>query len=187
MKKISEYIRSSASGNYFLLAGPCVIEGEEMALDIAGTLLEETSRLDIPYIFKGSYRKVCQYQERTVFITGINGFRVRQGFGFGKQRIRRDRTWHIFRIRRPRGRHAEHSGNEISVRMSGDNGHNPFAPATEQCEWRHRRTPGTDFHHRTLSHRCRSGRYIHGDAPQSGRGEERRSEHAAAQRGPGIA
>ena len=28
-------------------------------------------------------RKVCQYQERTVFITGINGFRVRQGFGFG--------------------------------------------------------------------------------------------------------
>ena len=46
-------------------------------------------------------------------------------------------------------------------------GHNPFAPATEQCEWRHRRTPGTDFHHRTLSHRCRSGRYIHGDAPQS--------------------
>ena len=69
MKKISEYIRSSASGNYFLLAGPGVIEGEEMALDIAGTLLEETSRLDIPYIFKGSYRKANR--SRLDSFTGI--------------------------------------------------------------------------------------------------------------------
>lgn len=37
---IIEYINSSASGNFFLLAGPCVIEGEEMALDIAAELLE---------------------------------------------------------------------------------------------------------------------------------------------------
>ena len=69
MKKISEYIRSSASGNYFLIAGPCVIEGEEMALDIAGTLLEETSRLDIPYIFKGRYLKAKR--SRLDSFTGI--------------------------------------------------------------------------------------------------------------------
>lgn len=54
---IKEYIKSSKSGNFFLLAGPCVIEGEEMALDIAEKMTDITSRLDIPYIFKGSYRK----------------------------------------------------------------------------------------------------------------------------------
>jgi 2-dehydro-3-deoxyphosphooctonate aldolase (KDO 8-P synthase) len=43
--------------NFFLLAGPCVIEGEDMALRIAERIVEITSRLHIPYIFKGSYRK----------------------------------------------------------------------------------------------------------------------------------
>lgn len=54
---ISEYLSSSASGNFFLLAGPCVIEGEEMAMDIAENVLKTCSGLDIPYVFKGSYRK----------------------------------------------------------------------------------------------------------------------------------
>ena len=69
MTKISEYINSSDSGNIFLLAGPCVIEGEEMALDIAETLVKETSRLDIPYIFKGRYRKANR--SRLDSFTGI--------------------------------------------------------------------------------------------------------------------
>ncbi|MDR1160891.1 MAG: 3-deoxy-8-phosphooctulonate synthase [Tannerellaceae bacterium] len=43
--------------NFFLMAGPCVIEGEDMALQIAGKISEITRRLHIPYIFKGSYRK----------------------------------------------------------------------------------------------------------------------------------
>ncbi len=55
--KISEYLQSSPAGNFFLLAGPCVIEGEEMALDIAEKLVEITSGFNIPYVFKGSYRK----------------------------------------------------------------------------------------------------------------------------------
>lgn len=55
--KISEYLQSSPTGNFFLLAGPCVIEGEEMALDIAEKLVKITSGLNIPYVFKGSYRK----------------------------------------------------------------------------------------------------------------------------------
>jgi len=43
--------------NFFLIAGPCVIENEAMAMNIAETALEAASSLNIPYIFKGSYRK----------------------------------------------------------------------------------------------------------------------------------
>ena len=47
----------SSHPQFFLLAGPCVIEGEEMALDIAEQCVRITSELGIPYVFKGSYRK----------------------------------------------------------------------------------------------------------------------------------
>lgn len=50
-------ITKSKEGNFFLLAGPCVIEGEEMALRIAERIVNITNRLHIPYVFKGSYRK----------------------------------------------------------------------------------------------------------------------------------
>jgi len=43
--------------NFLLLAGPCVIEGEKMALGIAEQIVEISEKLHIPYIFKGSYRK----------------------------------------------------------------------------------------------------------------------------------
>lgn len=43
--------------NFFLLAGPCVIEGEDMALDIAEKLVNITSKLDIAFAFKGSFKK----------------------------------------------------------------------------------------------------------------------------------
>ncbi|MBQ8674521.1 MAG: 3-deoxy-8-phosphooctulonate synthase [Bacteroides sp.] len=52
-----EELKNNAAGNFFLLAGPCVIEGEEMALRIAEKIVGVTERLQIPYIFKGSYRK----------------------------------------------------------------------------------------------------------------------------------
>lgn len=42
---------------FFILAGPCAIESEQMAMDIAGTILEITKKLGIPFVFKGSYRK----------------------------------------------------------------------------------------------------------------------------------
>lgn len=67
--KVSEYLRSSVMGNFFLLAGPCVIEGEEMALDIAEKLVGITGRLDIPYVFKGSYKKANR--SRLDSFTGI--------------------------------------------------------------------------------------------------------------------
>ena len=55
--------------NFFLLAGPCVIEGEEMALRIAEHIVKVTDRLGIPYVFKGSYRKANR--SRLDSFTGI--------------------------------------------------------------------------------------------------------------------
>lgn len=54
---IPEYLASSATNNFFLLAGPCVIEGRQMALDIAREVAPLCAELNIPYVFKGSYRK----------------------------------------------------------------------------------------------------------------------------------
>lgn len=50
-------LKNLDSGNFFLMAGPCVVESEQMVFDIAGRISEITSRLQIPYIFKASYRK----------------------------------------------------------------------------------------------------------------------------------
>jgi 2-dehydro-3-deoxyphosphooctonate aldolase (KDO 8-P synthase) len=45
------------SNNFFLIAGPCAIESEAMAMDIAEKVAKICDNLKIPYIFKGSYRK----------------------------------------------------------------------------------------------------------------------------------
>lgn len=55
--------------NFFLMAGPCIIEGEEMAMQIAERVLGITSKLNTPYIFKGSYRKANR--SRIDSFTGI--------------------------------------------------------------------------------------------------------------------
>lgn len=55
--------------NFFLLAGPCVIEGEDMALRIAEKISEIAQRHDIKYVFKGSYRKANR--SRLDSFTGI--------------------------------------------------------------------------------------------------------------------
>jgi 2-dehydro-3-deoxyphosphooctonate aldolase (KDO 8-P synthase) len=72
--------------NFFLLAGPCVIEGEEMALRIAERVVKITDKLGIPYVFKGSYRKANR--SRIDSFTGIGDERalkvlrkVRETFG----------------------------------------------------------------------------------------------------------
>ncbi|MBO8476320.1 MAG: 3-deoxy-8-phosphooctulonate synthase [Bacteroidetes bacterium] len=69
-----EQLKSSKTGNFFLLAGPCVIEGEGMAMDIAGHILETTRKLDIPYVFKGSYRKANR--SRIDSFTGIGDIKA---------------------------------------------------------------------------------------------------------------
>ena len=43
--------------NFFLIAGPCVVEGEEVVMEIAEKVSTICKRLEIPYVFKASYRK----------------------------------------------------------------------------------------------------------------------------------
>ena len=62
-------IKHADSGNFFLLAGPCAIEGEDMALRIAETVVGITDKLQIPYIFKGSFKKANR--SRIDSFTGI--------------------------------------------------------------------------------------------------------------------
>ena len=50
-------IHHKNSKNFFLIAGPCIIEGEDMALRIAEKVMEITNKYEIPYIFKGSFKK----------------------------------------------------------------------------------------------------------------------------------
>ena len=50
-------LKFTDSNNFFLMAGPCAIEGEDIALRIAERIVSITDKLQIPYIFKGSYRK----------------------------------------------------------------------------------------------------------------------------------
>ena len=62
-------LKNNPAGNFFLLAGPCVIEGEDMAMRIAERVVTITDRLQIPYAFKGSYRKANR--SRLDSFTGI--------------------------------------------------------------------------------------------------------------------
>ena len=62
-------IKHTDSGNFFLLAGPCAIEGEEMAFKIADRLMQITDDLKIPLVFKGSFKKANR--SRIDSFTGI--------------------------------------------------------------------------------------------------------------------
>ena len=62
-------IKHTDSNNFFLLAGPCAIEGEEMAMLIAEKVKAITDRLEIPYVFKGSFKKANR--SRLDSFTGI--------------------------------------------------------------------------------------------------------------------
>jgi 2-dehydro-3-deoxyphosphooctonate aldolase (KDO 8-P synthase) len=62
-------IKHTQSGNFFLMAGPCVIEGEDIALKIAEKIVNISDKLEIPLIFKGSYRKANR--SRLDSFTGI--------------------------------------------------------------------------------------------------------------------
>ncbi len=69
---IQQYLPSIKHGDstqFFLMAGPCAIEGEEIALRIAERIVKITDKFGIPYIFKGSYRKANR--SRVDSFTGI--------------------------------------------------------------------------------------------------------------------
>ncbi|PPL02132.1 3-deoxy-8-phosphooctulonate synthase [Parapedobacter indicus] len=69
MQQIVPGIKHADSANFFLMAGPCAIEGEDIAMRIAERIVSITDRLDIPYIYKGSYRKANR--SRADSFTGI--------------------------------------------------------------------------------------------------------------------
>ena len=64
-----ENIKHKDSKNFFLIAGPCAIESKEMAMDIAERIVKITERYQIPYIFKGSFKKANR--SRVDSFTGI--------------------------------------------------------------------------------------------------------------------
>ncbi len=64
----------TAGPQFFLMAGPCAIEDEDLALTIAERIVKMTTRLGIPYIFKGSYRKANR--SRVDSFTGIGDERA---------------------------------------------------------------------------------------------------------------
>ena len=59
----------TTSNSFFLLAGPCAIEGEKMAMQIAEHLVKVTDMLGIPFVFKGSFKKANR--SRIDSFTGI--------------------------------------------------------------------------------------------------------------------
>lgn len=62
-------IKHTDSNNFFLLSGPCAIEGEDMALRIAEHIVSLSEQLKIPYVFKGSFKKANR--SRLDSFTGI--------------------------------------------------------------------------------------------------------------------
>lgn len=82
-----EKLKNTDSGNFFLLAGPCAIESEKMAMEIAEKIVAISERLKIPYIFKGSYRKANR--SRLDSFTGIGDEKALKILGKVKE------TFHI--------------------------------------------------------------------------------------------
>ena len=62
-------LKHTDSNNFFLLSGPCAIEGEDMAMRIAEKVVAITDKLNIPYVFKGSFKKANR--SRIDSFTGI--------------------------------------------------------------------------------------------------------------------
>lgn len=62
-------LKHTDSNNFFLIAGPCAIESEDMAMRIAEKVVKITDKLKIPYIFKGSFKKANR--SRIDSFTGI--------------------------------------------------------------------------------------------------------------------
>jgi 2-dehydro-3-deoxyphosphooctonate aldolase (KDO 8-P synthase) len=69
MNMNSLFLNKYNTNNFFLLAGPCAIEGRDMAFSIAERIVSITDRLEIPLVFKGSYRKANRTKANS--FTGI--------------------------------------------------------------------------------------------------------------------
>ncbi len=68
------YKKLKSTSNFFLIAGPCAIESEQMAIDIAGIINDICKKYDIEFVFKGSYRKANR--SRLDSFTGIGDIKA---------------------------------------------------------------------------------------------------------------
>lgn len=75
---------NNPQNNFFLLAGPCVIENEEMPFAIAETIAPICQKLDIPYVFKASYRKANRSNLHS--FTGIGDMKALHILGLIRER-----------------------------------------------------------------------------------------------------
>ena len=67
-------IKDYKNNNFFLIAGPCIIEDEVITIKIAKDIINITNKLNIPFIFKGSYRKANR--SRLDSFTGIGDMKA---------------------------------------------------------------------------------------------------------------
>lgn len=79
-----ELLTDYNNGMFFLMAGPCVIEGEEITRSIASTLKSLTAKYKIPFIFKASYKKANRSK-----ITSFTGIGDKEGLAL-LQSIRKE-------------------------------------------------------------------------------------------------
>jgi len=80
-------LQHSSSGQFLLIAGPCAIEGKEMAFEIATELVALSNEFEVPLIFKGSYKKANRTKKDS--FTGIgdekSAMLTERGTTFGYQ------------------------------------------------------------------------------------------------------
>jgi 2-dehydro-3-deoxyphosphooctonate aldolase (KDO 8-P synthase) len=74
---------------FFLIAGPCVVESEQLQMDVAGALKEMTAALGIPFIFKSSYDKANRTSDR-----GFRGLGAERGLEI-LAKVKRELQVHI--------------------------------------------------------------------------------------------
>lgn len=80
-----ENLKYDHSNNFFLLAGPCVVESEEMVFEIARRVIEISDKYQIPYVFKASYKKANR--SRVDSFTGIGDEKALEILGKVKQTL----------------------------------------------------------------------------------------------------
>ena len=78
-------LKHTDTSNFFLIAGPCVIEDEHSPFEIAERLVEITERLQIPFAFKASYRKANR--SRVDSFTGIGDWEGLEILGQIRERL----------------------------------------------------------------------------------------------------
>ncbi len=80
--KLLPNIKHTESDNFFLIAGPCVVENEQTPFEIAAHLAELSNRLKIPLIFKASYRKANRSKSDSFSTIGnVKALKIIQSIG----------------------------------------------------------------------------------------------------------